>query len=565
MINTILTPTAIWKDFSIPEGLNVQILNIERQANFVTSKVMIEGRTLKDGSVKIYAELSRDEKLSTCPAILLLEDFSIKKNRTLVSDFLNRGYAVLTVDLAGKVEGKEFFTSYPESVNYANYEVAKTQLYEVNDSAKKTCWYEWCAVLRYALKYLKMQDGITAVGGLAFSLVATSLWHLAGTDDGLDSAVFGLNAGWQGYKGLYKFSGEIDPQFSDQMFKFVAGIDAQAYAMHTSCPTLLLCATNSNKFDVDRASDTLAKMPEDAYSAVHYSINYIDRVDHDAYNNVLIFFNKFLKKANDIALPNDLEIKCEVLDGKIEIEIETKGIEQVNIADLSIYVAQEYANPELRGWHKIMVTREQDGKYRASYLPFAESGLFTFFATLKDKNGFSISSNVVGKRFKEEEINHTYKNNVLYSSRKENAHTIFAPSHPAQENPSNINVFDKGNVVVKKGPMGIEGVGCVGGLLSFIIGSKKYKPNDGAMFMIDVFAKEKSTLTIKLIANYFGDKIEYVSNTNILGGEVWHNVQIDMNKFKTVEGMPLKGYAKIEAIEIDVKDTEFLINNALWV
>ena len=52
MINTILTPTAIWKDFSIPEGLNVQILNIERQANFVTSKVMIEGRTLKDGSVK---------------------------------------------------------------------------------------------------------------------------------------------------------------------------------------------------------------------------------------------------------------------------------------------------------------------------------------------------------------------------------------------------------------------------------------------------------------------------------------------------------------------------------
>ena len=113
--------------------------------------------------------------------------------------------------------------------------------------------------------------------------------------------------------------------------------------------------------------------------------------------------------------------------------------------------------------------------------------------------------------------------------------------------------------------MGIEGVGCNGGLLSFIIGSKKYKPTDGAMFMIDVYAKEKATLTIKLITNYFGNKIEYLYTTNILGGDVWHNVQIDMNKFKTVEGMSLKEYAKLEAIEIDVKDSEFLINNALWV
>ena len=562
MINTILTPTVIWKEFSLPDNLDAQIVNIEKQANFITSKVMIEGRKVSDGAVKIYAELSRNEKLSNCPAILLLEDFSINKNRTLVSDFLNRGYVVLTVDLAGQAEVKEFYTSYPVSLAYANYENVKNELYEIKDNAKSTCWYEWCAVLRYALKYLKSQEGITAVGGIAFSDVATALWHVAGTDKNLDSAVFGLNSGWQGYKGLYKFSGEIDPQFSDEMFKFVAGIDAQSYAMHTTCPTLLLCATNSNKFDVDRACDTLAKMPKEVFSAVHYSINYIDRIDHDAYNNAILFFNKFLKKAEDLVLPDDLEIKCEVVDGKIEIEINT---EEKNVAELNIYVAQEHANPELRGWHKIMVSKECDGKYSASYLPFAGSGLFTLFATLKDKNGFIISSNIIGKRFKEEEINRTYKNNVLYSSRKENAHTIFAPAHPAQENPSNANVFDKGSVVVKKGPMGIEGVGCSGGLLSFIIGSKKYKPSDGAMFMIDVFAKEKATLTIKLITNYFEEKTEYISSTNILGGEVWHNVQIDMNKFKTVEGMPLKEYSKVEAIEIDVKDTEFLINNALWV
>ncbi len=561
MLNTILTPSVIWKNFSIPESLNVQVINIEKNSNFTTSKLFIEGRKVKDGKVKIYAELSRNEELENSPAILLLEDFSINSNRTLVNDLLNKGFAVMTIDFSGKAEGKYVYTSYPESIKYANYETVKGELYEIKDNAKETCWYEWCAVLRYALKYLKTHDAITDVGGFAFSDVAMALWHVAGTDENLDAAVFGLNPGWIGYKDVYKFSGEIEPQFSDEMYKFIAGVDAQAYAMHTNCPTLLLCATNSNKFDVDRAYDTLAKIPKEVYSAVHYSINQIDRIDYDAYNNAILFFNKFLQKEN-VSLPSSLEIKSDIVDGRIEIEVNT---EEKKISELSIYVAQEYANPELRGWHKIDVTKKETGKYHASYLPFAQSGLFVIFAMLKDKNGFAISSNILGKRFKEEEISPSYKNTILYSSRKENAHTIFVSAHPAQENPTNVNVFDKGGVVLKKGPMGIEGVGSSGGLLSFVIGSKKYKPVDGAMFMIDVFAKEQATLTIKLITNYFGNKIEYISSTNILGGDVWHNVQIDMNKFKTIEGMSLKEYSKVEAIEIDVKDTEFLINNALWV
>ena len=562
MINTILTPTSIWKNFTIPNGIGAQIIDTEKSGGITTSRMMIEGRVVEDGAVQIYAELSRNEKLATCPVVLLLEDFSINKDRTLIKDLVKKGFAVLAVDIEGEKEGKEFFTLYPESISYAKLENVKDALYEVKDNAVATCWYEWCAVLRYALKYLKEQKWVSKVGGFAFSDVATALWHLAGTDESLDCAVFGLNAGWQGYKGLHKFSGEVEPQFTDEMYMFIAGVDAQSYAMRVTCPTLLLCATNNDKFDVDRACDTLAKMPEGVYRAVHYSINYIDRIDHDAYNNATMFFDKFLQQNQDLILPNDMEIKADIVDGKIEIEINT---EETDIEEMSIYVAQEYSTPKLRGWHKIALEKQSDGKYCASYLPYAESELFMLFATLEYKNGYIICTNIIGKRFNENEISKTYKNTILFSSRKENAHTIFAPAYPAQENPDKVNVFDKGKVFIKKGPMGIEGVGSNCGLLSFIIGSKKYKPNDGAMFMIDVYAKEKATLTIKLITDYFGNKTEYLSNTNILGGDVWHNVQIDMNKFKTIEGMPLKEYDKVEAIEIDVKDCEFLINNALWV
>ena len=85
------------------------------------------------------------------------------------------------------------------------------------------------------------------------------------------------------------------------------------------------------------------------------------------------------------------------------------------------------------------------------------------------------------------------------------------------------------------------------------------------MLMMDVYAKEKSVLSVKLISDYAGNKIEYIARANVLGGDVWHNVQLDMNKFKTEEGMSLKSYEKINAVEFNVEGTEYLINNVLWV
>jgi hypothetical protein len=51
----------------------------------------------------------------------------------------------------------------------------------------------------------------------------------------------------------------------------------------------------------------------------------------------------------------------------------------------------------------------------------------------------------------------------------------------------------------------------------------------------------------------------------LLGGDVWHNVKLTINRFKTAEGMALKSYENIDAIEFNVQGVKYLINNALWV
>ena len=49
------------------------------------------------------------------------------------------------------------------------------------------------------------------------------------------------------------------------------------------------------------------------------------------------------------------------------------------------------------------------------------------------------------------------------------------------------------------------------------------------------------------------------------GGEVWQNVKIEQMRFKTEQGIGLKSYQKIEAIEFVANENGYLLNNALWV
>jgi hypothetical protein len=112
--------------------------------------------------------------------------------------------------------------------------------------------------------------------------------------------------------------------------------------------------------------------------------------------------------------------------------------------------------------------------------------------------------------------------------------------------------------------MEINGVYCKAGLLTFKLNAKTDRPQEGAMLMFDVYSKQKGVAAVKLIADYFGNRVDYFAWVNVHGGEVWQNVKVDINKFKTEQGLSLKEFEKINALEFII-DGEYLINNALWV
>lgn len=566
MASTILTPSAIWGDFTIDGVSEARIVGEKLRGDIMLTRIMFGGRKTDSGNqVEIYGVVARSIQVAVMPAVLIVQDVAGGADEDLAFEFAKKGYYALSIDIAGKSDDKEFYTIYPDELDYAEYSNVKNNLTEVKGDVKKTCWYEWTAVVKYALAYLKAQSCITKIGAIGVGESATALWQVAGTEDTLNAVAFVMNAGWRAYDKNFKFGKNGAPQFSDNMLKYIAGVEPQSYSSHVKCPTLVLCSTYSDKYDLDRAYDTISRMSTEVYTAVDYSLGYKDHLDSTAFNDTFIFFDEFLMRAKKKTnlLPKEIEIKCDVVDGKIVAEVIA---DKKNLKDVCLYIAEETINPALRSYFKLNKAKIDGEVYKFEYSPFNDSEMVFVFAKARYKNGFSISSNVVARKFKPEEVSLRHKENILYSGRIENCESVFVAGF-ADGKVSNSFLMDTNpdnQLVVETGPMDIDGVYSSIGLTSLKVNAKKDKPTDGAILMLDLYCKEEDLLTVKLVADVEGFRTEYFATAHVMGGNIWHNVKIDMAKFKTEEGRILKSYDRINSVSFKCGG-KYLINNVLWV
>jgi hypothetical protein len=193
------------------------------------------------------------------------------------------------------------------------------------------------------------------------------------------------------------------------------------------------------------------------------------------------------------------------------------------------------------------------------------NGDFIYFAKASYENDYAICSMINYAESKSQSL--IPKQKVLFSSREENAERVFYPLLDESEKDLGVQL-DSSNVIrLTQGPKNMYGVTAKGGLVSFIVNEERGKAYEGAMLMLDAFIKDGGILSVKLVTDYFGARTEYFYQVKILSGKNWQNVKIMQKDFKTIEGMSLKDYSSLEAIEITLanEDKEFAINNLIWV
>lgn len=561
MASEILTPALVWEDFKIEHSPETELIAEYKNDGVTVTRFTLRGRSAKDGDVKIYCALARDESLGNTPGVFVVQDFLSGADETFITFLARKGFTALVFDLAGNVGDRGNRTVYPESLSYANYANCKDSLLSVKGSIKDTCWYEWGTVARYAFDYFISLPFVTEIGGIGTGEAATVLWHLASVEKRLKCAAFIKNCGWLAYSGRFKFSGIPDADFGDDILKFVAGVEPQTYAAHITCPTMLLVPTNCRRFDVDRAYDTISRIKDGVYCLMDYSVKFREYVSHEEIKNCALFFDKYLRNAN-VYLPAKTEISGETENGCLKITV-SPDVEQLE--NVSLYVAEGVLDPALRSWREVKeFSKEGTDRYVFTYAPYFESGLVTFFARARYKNGATVATPVLCKKFTESEALVQYKSNVIYSSRECETEGVFAAATSGVPASIDIDIFPDNEVSVKQGPCGINGITCVGGLLTFAVGAERYRPSDEARILLDVYVKEDSDLSVSVYTDYFGSCTEYVARVKIRGGNIWHNVKLSRTDFKTAEGRPLKSFDAVHGLKIDAVG-EYLINNVLWV
>ncbi len=550
MANKILTPITLWDKFSDNLPLNETKLFSETINSAVYNCVYFSGRNVGSSRVRIYG-IYAEQKNVKANTIVILPDVSGRVDVDLISHFANHGFNVLSVDLAGSRKDATDFTVYPDKISYANFDNSASTFNLVPSTAKETCWYEWCAVARYAVSYAKYKAPNSKIGVLGIKNGANVAWQLTATDSRVNASAFISGAGWIAYKGVYKHS-EQDIELNDERYRFIAGIEAHTYAQHVKVPVFFASTTNSDDFDSDRAVDTLQRVDNQNKCWFNFSVTSKEVLESDCFNDIDLFFSKFID-GKRIKIPSVPKIRAELNDEEVVYSVEVSNQEEVEA--VTLYYSDNDLNPSERVWFlqskPILI---EDDVYTFKRMLYGKVKFDISYAVVKYKNGFTLST-----RFNYLEINvesNSKVPSVIFSSSKMMSTFVVknVKTKLFGEVFSTDNLYD-----YVKGPCGIVGVSTKNLLLSYSV--KKFADliNHNSFIKLDVFTAVPDTLTIQISSK---DGNDYYISLNFDGDDCWNNVTVPFFEFKTDIGMPIKNFEDIYCISVYSLGS-ILINNFL--
>ncbi len=550
MSKLILTPKTLWKDFDDTLPLKESVLSTNAVNGVNINSVYFSGRSVGNERVRIYGIYAKNV-IKSKGSILIIPDVNEQVDYELILKYAQNGYDVLSVDLQGVVDGKKDYTKYPESVDYANYEKSYDRMWRVDETAKKTSWYEWVSVCRYALSYLKNKNPNNKIGLLGIKYGSLIAFMLSAIDKKVDCSCNLFGGGWLAYKGISKFSNE-EFEINEERRRFLAGIEVQAYAQFVTCPVLFLGCTNSIDFDLERSMDTLMRIQNQEDLRFNF-VTYANSVlDSHSYNDTAIFFDRFLS-SEKVYYTQRPQLKVE-LEGK-DVYYTVDNVDNKNLVSLSVLCAKYNVNPTERVWYDVdTLVSKTDSEFvfkRPNYDNFEKD---ISFVVARYKNGLTISS-----KLNYFEVNSDLTVNmpsIIYST--QNLKTNFIVQHI--KTPLLGGVFAiKDLIFVDDGPFKIDGLFTKNTLQSYKIKEISNSLSSSSSFKFDFYSSMLTDLVVTIKDN---NGVEFVAVRKIDGGEFWNNVLIDFNEFKTKEGLSISDYSSICVVEIS-STGEFAINNFL--
>ena len=561
MANKILTPITLWSDFDDSLPIQCTVLEDREENGVLLRKLRYFGRDVGGVRVNIFAVYCAPSGEDSAPALLVLPDAAQTADAAFAMRFAKKGYAVLMPDYRGEWEDCEEYTIYPDAIAYANFRAAGRRLDFADESAKETSWYEWVAVARYSCLYLRSIAPERKIGLIGIKAGGEVAWQLAATFEGISCVIPVCAGGWRAYRGVYKFGESTELKMDDERYRFLAGVESQAYAPYVKCPVLMLCSTNDEGFDADRAFDTYARINPAMDKTFYFAARYNGHIGNTGLNDLDLFIDKYLK-GREVFIPTPVEIGVEEDDGELVARIKFDSNGEVKYCD--VYMAEDNLDSPTRDWTKCAFKREDgEDEWIFSLNAYENASRVFVFAKAKYSCGFAVSSKIAVKRLDKSYANAQKKSRILYSS------TNGTDSFTIDRFDKNVlaDCFlntSRAPVQLLEGPLGIKGIYSSYGLKLFRINDARFRPSENGLLKFDIYSEQPTLLQICIGVVQNGAPARYSCTLRVSGGGCWGDHLLSAKDFKNEFNKPLAGLDGARYLTFYSQD-EFCINNLLWL
>lgn len=555
----ILTPTTLWNDFDDTLDLSAVTIGIKRDRGVKFERVNFLGRETGEGRVKVFGIFASSESVPANETVIIFPDSSDTVDENVLRLFVERGYSAFMVDYRGQWENDDHHTVYPKNIEYANTLKCGRSKEFVDESADKTSWYEWVAVGIYARKYVVERTGGEDVAVLGIRDGGEIAWKLAAAKK-FCCAIPVSAAGWLAYLGISKYRTD-EQQLDPERYRFIAGIDSQAYAPFVRCPMLLLCSTNDVRFDYDRAYDTYSRINPEFLpdSIIAYSVQCSSAIDSKSFENMFMFLSKHLK-GRQVFLPQNGDITVSV-DGEQNLIATAKFANTGDITECRVYMAEDTIDSSVREWILCETpVKISDNEFKSNVNVYKDTSRLFVLACATYANGFTVWSKTAVKKLSGRFKNTCDKCSVMFSAK--NGIDGFRISDTRSVAVGGIFFTDdaaRPQIVTKA--KGIDGVYSEHGLTTYRLNSVRYSPTRDKVLKLDVFCDATAEIVLMIEDMVSGETYRY--SQSILGG-VWQSLVLNSKLFKNENKVPLADYAHNVRLCISCQE-KYAINNVMWL
>lgn len=541
-----MTSKTLWEGFDpAAEPLDIDLIKQTKSDGIVTKQLYFTGRVTQHGKTRVYGVVCSPSGGTNHPAVLLVSNYSAPIELNTLRDLAKRGFAAMSVDLAGRRD-KGLHTLYPEELDYCN-ESMSDSMFTIKDTVRETKLYEYALCCRRALTYLLDVENVPQVSVLTAGKGVYVGIIVLGIDNRVKNGAILFGNLYRNFPVMEQDENVLDVG-KDELERHIAydtlrqqwimGLAPQTYAQQIKVPVYVVNSANSPFVDILQTGKQMMRVNGDSRLLVlptsmdYLPARYVDSVVH--------WLKGYLPKPRS-------EIKSfRNQSGDYCISVKT----DCPLDKTSLWYCTDFES-RAKHWTKATLTPAEGG-YVAKLNLYEKECNIAAFAVFDEE--VAVSTLLLTEKVTAANIIKAL--NIIFSG------TGKQTLVPLADDMSwwNVNLeprLDKGylNILGAKGRA----------LATFAINDKSIRINPSFTVVFDVCSNVRQQVKLVAVTKFGEANLTYSQSLQLVGNGKWEHVTFDkVNFHRDSDGKQLLDSEKVDMLVI-YAENEILVNNIFLV